>query len=249
MRRYGAHDPALPAVICFPPAGSGASAFASWAKREQRFNVIAVQPPGREERFDDPFLTSAAELAGLVFAALVDDGALASGYVFFGHSLGALVAYETTLRLLEIGSAPLHLLVAASPAPDAPLTRPPVRALGDDALVAALRDYGGLSDEVVREPELMEFLVPVIRADMTMFECYPRASVTALPVPVTALHGRDDRVVSAAEMRGWRRFTSADFTLVELGGGHFFPRAESGAVLAQLDRLFSSHDRLRTRSS
>jgi medium-chain acyl-[acyl-carrier-protein] hydrolase len=154
-------------------------------------------------------------------------------FAFFGHSLGALLAFEVGRLLRRQGRAlPVHLFVAACPAPQLLARDRSWHRLADDELAAELRRYNGLPDELLAEPELLALFLPALRADLTLYETAVYQADRPFAFPITAFGGDHDPLVNAEELRAWRGQTSGPFHLTLFDGDHFFLRAAQPAVLA-----------------
>ncbi|MEJ3749164.1 thioesterase domain-containing protein [Actinomycetes bacterium KLBMP 9797] len=227
-------------LLCLPYAGAGASAYAGWAAAfGAAVEVRPVQLPGRESRIlEDPTVDPDALAAAVAAAA-------SGGYALFGHSLGARLAFEVVRRLRAAGARlPEALFVSACRAPDV-VTAGPFDGLSlvdDDELVARLRTRGGLPAEVAAEPELLELVLPALRADFAWLDGYVYAEDAPLPVPIVGFAGADDAAVPLDQMRDWQRHTTAGFALHVLPGGHFFPRHQLPELAALIEgRLVAPH--------
>jgi surfactin synthase thioesterase subunit len=155
-------------------------------------------------------------------------------FVLFGHSLGALLAYEIS-RIAE----PRHLIVSARRIPSAPLGRAPISALPDAEFLAEIdRVYGGVPAAVLKEHDLMEMLLPALRADMQAYEHYTcAADSTPLACPITAFYGTADKTCGAEDAARWRSFTTGQFVLTEFVGPHLFLQTRQAEVLANITRI------------
>lgn len=144
-------------------------------------------------------------------------------FACFGHSLGGLIAFELArwLRHLYLPQ-PVHLWVSAARAPHRPDTDPPIHALPDCDLMAKLRDYSGTPAPVLENAELMDLLLPTLRADFAVLETYRYRPEVALPCPITAFWGDQDTIVSPAEIAPWEIHTQAAFSLIPIPGDHFY---------------------------
>jgi surfactin synthase thioesterase subunit len=176
-----------------------------------------------------------APLADALAAELVADG-LPDRYALFGHSMGALIAFELARRLPRAGRPPpIALYVSAHRAPHVPDPVPVAAHRFDDAeLIARLRELQGTPEEVLSDPELRAVALPTIRADFAVCETYALDPGPPLDCPVVVyLPGDDDRI-SVEDARGWERHTTGPFALVRLRGDHFFLRSDPGELLADL---------------
>lgn len=157
-------------------------------------------------------------------------------FAFFGHSLGALLAFELTLRLRRAGLAmPERLIVSAACAPPCRGTLRRLHELDDDALLQALRDYNGTPPEALAHRELMKLLLPAIRADFQLLHNYRYGAEAALDLPITVLAGRRDTHVPAASLEGWQECSTAPVRRQWFEGDHFFLHTEAHSVLSVLN--------------
>ncbi|MGF3025435.1 thioesterase II family protein [Methylobacterium aquaticum] len=234
--------PSAPPVrlFCIPYSGASAAVYARWSFLVP--DAIAIHPvelPGRGTRADEPFAADPHHLAEALAKELADLHRLADPavpYALFGHSLGALVAYELAHALIRRGAAPPRLLVASgTSAPAMRDDRAWRRPRSDTELIADLRAMGGTPEEVIASPELMEMVLPVLRADFLMCGAYAFRPRPPLPCPIRVLGGEQDDVPGEA-LEGWRRETATGFGLSLFPGGHFFIQAHQGAVLDRISR-------------
>ncbi len=226
--------PELPAkfhLFCFSYAGGNAMSFMEWQSGVLPGVVIcAVQLPGRGERYREP---ARSELPALV-AEIVDVLAPLDDLpcAFFGHSLGALLAFEVTRHLERHGrTLPQHLFVSGCHAPRY-RTRSDLHLLDDDGLIEELKQYQGTPPEVLAHRELMEVVLPVIRADFALVGNYRYEAGPLLTMPVTVLAGRDDRCDDPLQIHGWTEETSEPCRVHYFDGDHFFLRPQQAQVLA-----------------
>jgi surfactin synthase thioesterase subunit len=224
-------------AFCFPYAGLGPSVFRSWTSEfPAHVEVCLMQPPGRESRWTEKPLLSVDAMAKAAAAALIPH--LTKPFVFFGHSLGALVSFEVARELRRRQApSPLHLFVSAHRAPQLPNPHPALRGLPDGDFVDAInRHYGGISQAVLDHPDLMALMLPCLRADITAFETYEHRDEPPLPCPIAAFGGRTDLRVSESEVEAWRVQTSDTFSLRMFEGGHFFLQTKRNDLLAAIHR-------------
>lgn len=220
IRRFstGAGDTRL---VCFPHAGGSASYF-FWLTGllEPRIDTLAVQYPGRQDRLREPCAGSIGELAESIVAALEDWSDLP--YCFLGHSMGAVVAYETARLLRRRGRpGPVRLFASGRRAPSA--YRPgDVHTRDDEGLIAELLLLGGTDETVLRDPHIRSMALRPTRGDYRAIETYRHEPGEELDCPVTVLTGDDDPHTTLPEAEAWRRHTSGRFELCVFPGGHFF---------------------------
>ncbi len=226
-------------LFCLPCAGGGASTFHPWGQAlPADIEVCAIQLPGRENRLSDPPLRDLGSLASALAAALIPD--LQKPYALFGHSMGALLAFELVNCLQRVQSPlPVHLFAASAPAPHLRRLRPPLHSLGDGPLIAAMRSFEGLPEWLLNEPELLALVLPTLRADLEACDTYlPRPS-PPLPCSITALGGIADATVRRFELAAWAYHTAQGFALRLFTGGHFFVAAQRDRVLDTISATLS----------
>ncbi len=226
-------------LLCFPYAGAGAGFFRSWRRRDpSAVEVIPIQLPGREERFIESLFRDVHEAVDELAGPVLDSLAGRSQVVIFGHSLGAVLAFEMAHRIQAAGSpATGHLVVSGSPGPA--VVRPD-RATGlpDEEFLTRVLEFAGYSHPALADPAMRELLLPCLRADVEMHENYrPPASRPALSMPITALRGAQDQLVSKAELEEWAQATTGEFRIAELPGGHMYLVDSAAEILALVRQL------------
>ncbi|AGP59500.1 thioesterase II family protein [Streptomyces rapamycinicus] len=217
-------------LFVFPHAGAGASAYRLAAHLPETVEVCTVQLPGRENRLAEPALTSLDDAVAALAPLIADHTDLP--YAFFGHSMGALIAFETARRLRALGTRlPDRLFLSSMRAPGLP-DRDPRHTLPDDKLLATA-EFDGV------DPELQELLLPLLRADLTLCETYTHRAEAPLPCGLTVLAGSDDESVDRTELSGWREHTSADFELhLFPGAPHLYVRGAERQLAETITRTF-----------
>ncbi|OKJ19551.1 thioesterase [Streptomyces sp. CB00316] len=210
-------------LLCIPFAGAGASVFRPWVPLcGDRFDVVAVQLPGREQRFaEEPYRDVAVAVEGLL-PEVLERVTGAGPVVIFGHSLGAVLAYELAHRLAATeGVEPARLVVSGSPGP---WTRRENGAAGldDDGFLERVKEFAGYRHDALEDPEMRELLLPSLRADVEMHESYLALSDEPLPVPITSVRGSGDALVTPDQAMEWSKATSKEFDLAEVEGGHMY---------------------------
>ncbi|MFE0423311.1 thioesterase II family protein [Streptomyces sp. NPDC058953] len=219
-------------LLCLPFAGGGANFFHPWNKAGLHGVVAApLSLPGRERLLDvEPYRDVRRAADGLLPAAL--EAAGEGPVALFGHCfLGAVLAYELTRRIAASpGVEVAHLFISAARPPSAgPVSD--VSALSDDAFLTHVEKTTGRRYPAFEVPEIRELLLPTLRADFAMDEGYRADGGPPLDTPVTAVYAADDAFVSRDDVARWREVTTAEFSLVEVGGGHMYPADDPGPLL------------------
>lgn len=234
LRQYHPAPEGGTTLVCFPYAGGAASYYHPFSEAlSPGVRVLSVQYPGRQDRRAEPVRTDLHALADEIAEVLsaCEEGPL----VFFGHSMGSTLAYETARRLRE-GPSPeqlLGLVVSGRRGPDT-VRRETVH----------LRDDAGIIEEVVRldrgsaallaDPDIAGMVLPALRGDYTAVETYAPRPGARLACPVSVLTGDADPQVTAEEAAAWAGATDGAFRLRTFPGGHFYLNAQRDAVTAAL---------------
>jgi surfactin synthase thioesterase subunit len=219
-------------LFCFPYAGGGAHAYASWQNSfAPDIEVCAIQLPGRGRRFCEAALSSWEPLLDELCRLFIKPQSLP--FAFFGHSMGGLIAYELAHRIRDLyRAAPLQLIISACSAPGHRLAQTKLHELKDSELVEALGKYNGTPREILENPELLALLLPTIRADFSLVEKYSPQAYSPLDCPITLLSGVRDTHVSEISLTPWKVHTSGSFTHHRFDGDHFFIRTKEQEVIA-----------------
>ena len=209
-------------MFCFPYAGGGASAYRGWAASLPKdVEVCPVQLPGRESRLREP----AFERPGPLITAAAD--ALQPWmqdlpFVFFGHSMGAMISFELSRELRRRGQTlPLHIFVSGRRSPKSAPREEPIHALPEPEFIEKLRELNGTPEEVLQHAELMKLLIPVLRSDFAVNETYGYTEEEPFDFGISAFGGLGDKEVSRDECADWKSETRGRFRLRMLPGDHF----------------------------
>jgi len=210
-------------LVALPYAGGGAAPYFRWrTSLDPRIEVVPIQLPGREGRLSEPPLTDLGMLANEIADALTP--VLDRPYAIVGHSMGATIAFELAREVRRRSERmPELLIVAASAAPHQQQAGQSMSSLSDESFVAEMnRRFDGISPAVLEHKELLQLLLPALRADMTLLETFRYQDEPPLDTEIMALGGTEDRAVSRTQLADWRRHTSANFSQRMFPGGHFF---------------------------
>lgn len=209
-------------LLCVPFAGAGPSFFHPWRELSAgRWRVTSVELPGRERRILQTPYRNVVEAAKNSLDDIVADLGEGTRTVLFGHSLGAVLAYELAHLLGGRGVPVERLVVSGSPGP---WTQRERRATGlpDEEFLARVEEFAGFRHEALDHPEMRELILPVLQADCEMHENYVPSTDEPLPVPICSLRGASDGLVTAEEARQWQAATTAGFTYREFPGDHMY---------------------------
>ncbi|MEM6452140.1 MAG: alpha/beta fold hydrolase [Cyanobacteria bacterium P01_D01_bin.105] len=208
-------------LFCFSYAGGSAWMFRAWANQlPETVEVFAIELPGRGKRLVEPALSDLGEIVRMLGPQLLPH--LNLPFAFFGHSMGALVAFELAQRLRRsMQLTPVHFWASAARAPHLPVPLPLMHTLDDATLMNKLKQYEGTPTSVISNVELMELLLPTLRADFAVLETYRYRPSAPFLFPITGLWGETDRIVSKLDVAAWQSYTPK-FTLQAIAGNHFF---------------------------
>jgi medium-chain acyl-[acyl-carrier-protein] hydrolase len=209
-------------LFCLPYAGAGASAYRGWVNElPAELQLCPVQLPGRENRLGEPPIDDATVLVREMVAGIRPY--LDRPFVIFGHSMGALLAFELTRELRRLGfPQPRHLFLSAHRAPQLPGSLPHVHALSRADFISELRHLEGTPEEVLAHEELMQIAEPILRADFKLCEIYEYKPGEPLDMPLSVFGGVDDPKVTESVLEPWREQTRASMRLRIFPGGHLF---------------------------
>ncbi|MEU4685792.1 thioesterase II family protein [Streptomyces xinghaiensis] len=233
LRRFHPAPDRAIRLFCLPHAGGAASFFVPLSRAlSADLDVLAVQYPGRQDRWREEGVESLGELARQVYESIAPlaDRPLA----LFGHSMGATLAFEVA-RLLErrAGTVPAHLFVSGRRAPSRHRDEA-VHRLGDEALLADVRLLSGTDSSLLGDEEFLRLALPAFRADYKAIETYRYRPGPPLRCPITALTGDSDPKTTLDEVRSWSEHTSAGFGMKIYPGGHFFLSGHQDAILRDI---------------
>jgi medium-chain acyl-[acyl-carrier-protein] hydrolase len=217
-------------VFCFPYAGGTASAFRPWAAvLPPAIELVPIELPGHGTRLGEACVAQGEVLVDRIVDAIrpLTD----RPFAFYGHSMGAKLAFEAARQLAS--KTLRHLVLSGAGAPD---LRPShhYAQLPPTALVKKLEELGGVSPLVLADTELMALLMPVLRADLTIADEFAPSPVPPLEYPITAMAGLSDPDSPPDTVRGWARYTAREFRFEQFPGGHFFIQDRRDDVLRVL---------------
>jgi medium-chain acyl-[acyl-carrier-protein] hydrolase len=209
-------------LFCFHYGGGGASIFRQWANDIIEFaEVVSIQLPGREERYNEPLLS---DLHVIIDKLCINfTNYTNKPFIFFGHSLGALIAFELARALRKKGMfQPKKLIVSGTKAPQICSNEPFLHKLSDEKFLKELEKYNGIPHSIITDKELISMFLPAIRADFCISETYQYKIEPPLTYPIVALGGLDDNTFNKEWLIEWKEQTNDSFKYYFLPGNHFF---------------------------
>lgn len=223
-------------LFLFPYAGGSISTYIPWSNHfNDEIELVIVQPPGRGSRLDEvPF----DEMVLLVDEIMKSSAFICEKpFIFFGHSLGSRVAFETCVQLnARKLRLPCHLIASGSKAPHVESSRKNIHSLPEDQFIDALKRLNGTPTEVLDNHELISLLTPLLRADFKIAECY-LAKAQKLLAPITVLGGEEDVDVTYDHLMSWKELTDKSFSLTMLPGNHFFINTHRNLVTREVNKV------------
>jgi len=227
-------------VFLFPYAGGGPAVFSKWnAELPENIEAQIVHYPGRGSRHNETPIKSVSKLTEEISQGIqhLPD----KQFVFFGHSLGGLIAFELARYLHQKAfPQPVAVFISACGAPHVPDSHPPIHTLPDGEFIDALKKLNGTPQEIIQNQEMLNLLLPVLRTDFEMIETYKYVSNDLLDCPIIAIGGLDDKRVSSERLEGWEMYTSSKFELRYFPGDHFFINTAKESVIDSIVREVDS---------
>lgn len=228
-------------LFCFAHAGGGASVFRDWPDRlPMSVEVCAVQLPGREARLMERPFTRMEELVDALAPAIAP--LLDRPFAVFGYSLGAAIAWEMACRIQHMaGLSPSHVFACARRAPHFAPRQEQIHALPEAAFKQKLRALGGTPEEALNNAELLELILPILRADFELNDTYiSQPPMRQLRCAMTVLGGEQDTEVSPKALESWQEFTSGQFSSVIFPGAHFFLKPHLNEILTLVGQTLTA---------
>jgi len=237
-RRFHPAPDAAARLVCFAHAGGSASFwFPVSSALSPQVDVLAVQYPGRQDRRTEPVIDDIGVLADRVYEALA--GWADRPITFFGHSMGAIVAFEVARRFERDGTVPVRLFASGRRAP----TRyrdENVHRRDDAGVIAEVQAMSGTDARVLGDPELLHMILPALRGDYRAVERYRSSPEHQVSCPISVLVGDSDPRTTLDEAQDWARHTTGGFDLSVFDGGHFYLSQRAPQVLDLLRRHFTT---------
>jgi len=209
-------------LFCLPYAGGNSYAYRDWQKHTAEFiDVVPIELPGRGKRSSAPLLFSMDAMVEDVFRQIRP--LLHEPYAIYGHSMGACLGYLLTRKILETDlPQPMHLFCSGRDGPCVASNHRNRHLLPRDDFIEALREMGGCPEEILNDDELMDYFVPILRADFRAHASNSYRPTRAFDIPLTTMMGLQDVETTRTGVLEWQRETKKKINIREFSGGHFF---------------------------
>ena len=228
-------------LVCLPFAGGGSSSFRSWTPLlPAQVELLTVEIPGRGQRLSETLRTKIEALIPDIANALQKE--LDRPFALFGHSMGTLLGFELAHYLrVHFHKEPAYLFFSGRGAPGQPSTEEPIHQLPKDDFVRRIREYNGTPKEVLEHQELMDLMIPILRADFEVCETYSYTQHPPFNCPLTAFGGLQDSGAPKSNMQAWKEHTTGTFNLRMFPGGHFFIMEHTQTLIQSLLRDINAY--------
>lgn len=228
-------------LICLPFAGGGSNSFRNWVQYlPKQIELVAIEIPGRGQRLAEPLRNRMAQLVPDIAKALQDE--LDRPFAIFGHSMGTLLGIELTHHLRELNHHEAsHLFFSGRGAPQLPSKEKPIHQLPEDAFVTQIRNYNGTPKEVLDHEELMNLMVPILRADFEVCETFIYKERSILSCPISVYGGLQDNAAPREALQAWAKLTNGPFNLRMFPGDHFFILNNTHTLLSSMLKDLNEH--------
>lgn len=228
-------------LLCFHHSGGGASTYFPWSKQlSPIIELMAIQLPGREDRFSEPFIDDVEDLIHKLtreFSQYKD-----MPFFVFGHSLGALLSFEFAKSIKKAYSlTPHHIIISATKAPHLPLKRKNLSKLDPVSLKTELFSYNGIDKEIINNEELFDLYLPILKNDFLLYENYEYLESSPLSCNMLALSGTLDESVKEEEVIAWSRHTQGNFKHMSFSGGHFFIKQYQKEIVSIINQIAENY--------
>jgi surfactin synthase thioesterase subunit len=209
-------------VICLPYAGGNKYSYRAYAEAAPAFlKFITLEYPGRGSRVKEALSINIEYLLDDLYNQCIPY--MGTDYVFYGHSMGGLLSYLLTRKIIDKNDkAPKHLFITGTVGPSAARRLEKKRSLlGKEEFLQEIKNFGGMPDEILQNDELLDFFEPILRADFTVSESYRHKPVSPFDIPLTVITGSEEDM-EIEEIRTWQQEAKNPVDFKVLSGGHFF---------------------------
>jgi len=228
-------------LFCFPYAGGNANVFFSWAKYlPDHVDLFALESPGRGPRFSEKPIGCLKTMVQILRQEIRSFCDLP--YIFVGHSLGALLAFELGRALQNSGDKNLkHIVLSAKRAPHLPKIKEPIHQLPQKEFIKKLEKFNFTPHEILQNHELMEIFSPMLKADFSLNETHKFENTIKLRTELTIFWGNKDKIVPFEDTLAWKNLIDGKVNLVTFNDGHFFISNQEEKFLTEINKIIHKH--------
>ncbi|MCI4188442.1 alpha/beta fold hydrolase [Dickeya dianthicola] len=223
-------------VICIPFAGAGASSFREFSKFSDKVEFIPIQLPGREKKFLEPLSINLHEVVDSLVQECILKLDTSKPTIIFGHSLGAILAYEITRHLVLHNVDITSLVVSGSPGPWDLRTRK-ATGLSDDEFIKKVQEFADFRHASMSDPTILELVLPILKADVQMHEEYEPGYLSPIAVSIKAIRGNEDLLVSDYDLTTWSKASTLPIESIVFRGGHMYIYEQVKEIVSLLEDL------------
>lgn len=224
-------------LFCFHHSGGAASFYFPWVESlSSNIELLAIQLPGRENRFSEPLMNDLKDILNSLTEAfhVYKD----KPFFTFGHSLGALIAFEFALSIRNhYAVSPCHMIISSTKAPHLPFRMKPLSNLDHNTLKKELEIYNGIDERIRQNDELLNLFLPIIKSDFSIYESHHYAKSEPFSCDILAISGGDDKTVTTEEILAWSDYTMGKFKHLSFPGGHFYLKEHQKQIIEIINQI------------
>ncbi|MCY7976523.1 thioesterase II family protein [Bacillus inaquosorum] len=225
-------------LFCLPYAGGSSTIFSGWKRfLDASVELVALELPGHGTRMSEPLLNHAGSVTEDLFEQAkshLDD----SDYAIFGHSMGSLLAYELQKKLTMENKQPIHMFFSGRFPPHIP-EKKVLHQLSNSALKQAVIEMGGVPEEFSKNEQVLDFFLPILRADFELLETYRNTAVAPLSCDISVFYGKRDLPSVLFDLSDWNQYTDQTCRFYEFEGDHFFINQKTEEVTAKINHILN----------
>ncbi len=231
-------------IFCLPFAGGSSVSYRNWIKYlPEDIELCPVEIPGRGIRMNETLISDLSVLVKKIAEGIYPE--LDKPFILFGHSMGTALGFELAHLLAEkYKKQAEYIFLSGRGAPHLPDREEPIHLLPEQQFVSKLKEYNGTPKEVLEHEELMQLMLPIIRADFQVCETYSNYRKEPLDIPITALGGLEDSSTLKEDLEAWKSYTTKKFNIRMFPGGHFYLNDQQPALLENILRDINSELKL-----
>jgi len=229
-------------MLCLPYAGAASSCYYKWRYYlDSYIEIIPVELAGHGKRFGEPFYGNFQQAINDI-VQIIQREISNEKYVIFGHSMGSILAYESVLRLKDLGRClPIHIILSGRTPPNINTDIKEIYQTSDQKLLEQLMEMGGTSAEVINNHEIIEMFLPIIRADYKLLAEYIYDEQRIVDCDISVFYGKEDPNTNYYDIKKWDNFTRGHCHYYDFPGNHFFINKYINEVTETINRVIKNN--------